>query len=64
MAKYRVVVGINFPDGSGGETRVEPGGTIDDTALPKKTLDAWLHDGVLEKVGGRPAKPADEEGED
>lgn len=37
--KYTVLVGIDYPDGKGGELRAEPGDVVDD--LPAKSI-GWL----------------------
>lgn len=53
MAKYRAVTGLNYPDGAGGEKRVEAGDTFDDTDLPtKKALNDLLAIGAVEKATG------------
>ena len=57
MAKYRVIRGMNFPDGSGGEARVEPGDTIDDASFTKKEIDALVVKGTIEKAGSTRSKP-------
>ncbi len=46
--KYRVLVGINWPDGQGGERRAEPGDSL--TAAELKGADVkWLLDiGAIE----------------
>ena len=50
--KFRVLVGINFPDGKGGERRCEPGETLSAADLKHANL-AWYQDiGAVEKIGG------------
>ncbi len=47
MAKYRVLIGINYrPDPKAAEKRAEPGDIVDD--VPKKIVAQWIEAGVLE----------------
>jgi hypothetical protein len=61
VAKYRVLIGINYPDGQGGESRAEPGAVVDD--LPEKAAKWMLRDGIIEQIG-KAAKPAADEAEE
>jgi hypothetical protein len=45
VAKYKVLLGINYPDGKGGELRAEPGDVVSD--LPDKTAKWMERDGVI-----------------
>ena len=49
---YRVVVGINFPDGKGGEHRAEPGAKLTAAELKHANLPWFLEIGAIEKIGG------------
>ena len=54
MPKYRVLRGLNYPDGKGGEKRAEEGDVVED--LPEKDA-RWLErDGHVARVGARPGK--------
>lgn len=60
MTKHRVLIGINYPDGAGGEKRAEPGDIVDD--LPAKSVK-WLEaDGIVENTTAK-SQPV-EDGED
>jgi hypothetical protein len=49
--RYRVLVGINFPDGKG-ERRCEPGEILTAADLKRANL-AWYQEiGAVEKIGG------------
>lgn len=50
--KYRVLVGINWPDGKGGEKRAEPGATLSPADLRHADLKWFLKVGALEEKGG------------
>lgn len=60
MSKHRVLIGINYPDGAGGEKRAEPGDVIDD--LPDKAIKALEADGVITKPSAKATGA--EDGED
>ena len=50
--KYRVLVGINFPDSKGQERRCEPGVLLSAADLKHANL-AWFEEiGAVEKIGG------------
>lgn len=49
--RYRVITGINYPDGKGGENRAEPGDIVDD--LPEQSAKWLLRDGHIEKATER-----------
>lgn len=48
MARYRVLNGLNYPDGQGGEKRAEIGDVVDD--LPVSSLSWLLEQGHIEAV--------------
>ena len=50
--RYRVLVGINFPDGKGAERRCEPGDTLTAADLKHANLPWFLDVGAVEKIGG------------
>jgi hypothetical protein len=50
--KYRVKVGINWPDGKGGERRAEPGKTLTAIDLKGAAVEWLLDIGALEPVEG------------
>lgn len=58
MAKYRVVIGLNYPDGKGGEKRAEPGETVND--LPLTSVSWLLEQNCIELIEAAPA--AEEQG--
>jgi hypothetical protein len=47
--KYRVLVGINFPDGKGGERRCEPGAVLTAADLKHANLPWYLEVGAVER---------------
>ena len=49
---YRAVVGLNFPDGKGGERRVEAGTKLTATELKHANLAWYLEVGAVTKIGG------------
>lgn len=50
--EYLVKVGLNYPDGKGGERRAEPGEKVTD--LPDaETILALVAAGVIEPLGGK-----------
>jgi hypothetical protein len=49
--RYRVLVGINFPDGRG-ERRCEPGVILTAAELRLADLPWYLDIGAVEKIGG------------
>lgn len=60
MAKFKVLVGINYPDGSGGEKRAEIGDVVED--LPEKAAKWMERDGIIEPVSrAKSSAPKDEE---
>ena len=50
MSKYRALTGLNYPDGKGGEHRVEAGDVVD--SIPAKSVPWLLRQGHIEEVGG------------
>jgi hypothetical protein len=48
--KYRVLVGINWPDGQGGERRAEPGDILTVADLKGANVAWYLQVGALEAV--------------
>lgn len=45
--KYRVLVGLNYPNPKGGEFRAEAGDVVDN--LPAKSLEWLVRQGLVEK---------------
>lgn len=45
--KYEALVGLNYPDGKGGEVRVEAGDLVE---LPAKVAKAFLADGAVKEA--------------
>lgn len=57
MARQRVLVGLNYPDGKGGEKRAEPGDVVDD--LPDASVKSLTAGGFIEPATERkPSKKA------
>ena len=51
--RYRVLVGINWPDGKGGERRAEPGETLTDRDLKTARDPGWFAKiGAVELIEG------------
>lgn len=50
--KFRVLVGINWPDGRGSERRAEPGDTLTAADLKYANLTWFLDIGAVSKIGG------------
>lgn len=57
MAKHRVLVGINYPDGKGGEKRAEEGDVVDD--LPAGAVKGLLDTGMIEVASASPKKKSE-----
>jgi hypothetical protein len=51
VAKQRVLVGLNYPDGKGGEKRAEPGDIVDD--LPERSVKGLQKNGYVEPASER-----------
>lgn len=56
--RYRVNVGLNYPDGQGGERRAEEGAVIDD--MPDQYIQSCIEQGYLTETtepvtGSRPS---------
>lgn len=59
MATYKVLAGLNYPDGKGGAKRAEVGAEVDD--IPTQSIPWLLADGHIEEVkpvGKSSGKPA------
>ena len=53
VKRYRVLVGINWPDGKGGERRAEPGDLITDKDLKTAKNPGWFAEiGAIRLEGG------------
>lgn len=50
--RFRVLVGINFPDSKGGERRCEPGDVLTAADLKHANLPWFTEIGAVEKIGG------------
>lgn len=60
--KYRAIRGINFPDGQGGEVRLEPGDLVTADRMLPKHLAWFLEVGAIEEVplfGSSPVQVVD-----
>lgn len=58
--KYRVLIGINYPDGDGGEIRAEPGDLVSD--IPERSIHGLVKTGAIEDAATKhPKKSEDEE---
>ena len=51
--RYRLAVGVSFPDGAGGETRLEPG-DVTDLDMPESVATHLQHIGVLTALAAEP----------
>jgi hypothetical protein len=60
VARHRVLVGINYPDGKGGEKRAEPGDVVDD--LDEKSAKNLAKAGAIEPATAKAKRPEEAEG--
>ena len=51
---YRAIVGFNYPDGEGGEVRVEAGTVLE--SLPEAYKSSILDQGCVEETAPEPKK--------
>jgi hypothetical protein len=54
LSKYKALTGLNYPDGKGGEKRVEAGEVVSD--LPHDSVPWLLDGGLIEEILGRSTK--------